>query len=164
MNKPNVIDFKLKKYERELKNLAKEIGLADFEYVDLELNLSNKDKKLLLICTMETINQLIEAKDDNEELEETYYKQLELLEGLEGSINNQETLTLAPFQFEWPLISLEVGGLINEDSQINKNNIQNIWNDIEFNCLVALYKDLLDKYKIIVKIMNLHSIPKHLRS
>lgn len=164
MKKNKIIDFELKKYEIDLIDMVRIVGLDRFKQKPLAITLTLEERQLLIKCTKTAIDLLEGLRSDKEIFEETYLKQQELLEKLDGPDYKNLNLLLPASQHDQPLLSLEIGGNINQDSKFNENNNSNLWNDKEYNQLVKLYENILSKYKIVVKIINPFDIPEHLRN
>ena len=163
MNNYKAIDFELKKYEKDLIDMVRTIGIDEFEQTDFEFPLSLEEKELLIKCIKITIDILEGLKSENGIFEEAYFKQLKLLELLNDSNYYNTNILLTPSQHEWPLLSIEIGGKIDQNSKIDENNVNYLWNDKQYKLLVNMYEKFLNKYRIIIKFISPYNIPEHLR-
>lgn len=163
MNKIKVIDFELKKYEKDLVDMVDTIGLDEFEETEFEMSLTPEEKDLLIKCIKITIDILEGLKSDKKIFEDAYFNQLDLLENINDSIHYNTDILLTPSKHEWPLLSIEIGGRVNQDSKLLENNSNDLWTDKEYNLLVKMYEKFLSKFKIIVKIIRPYDVPKYLR-
>lgn len=163
MSKIKVIDFELKKYEKELLDIVSKIGIDEFEQTYFEIQLTLPEIKLLSKSTKYSIDILEGLRSEGEMFEDAYWKQIKLSEILDDTIYNKVNLYLTPLQHEWPLISLEIGGKINLNSRSKKNEVPNIWKDKEYKLLVEMFDKILNKYKIIINILSPFEIPEYLK-
>lgn len=163
MEKTNIINFELKKYEKELKDIINTIGLAEFDETDIEVPLYDYEKELLLKATEQTLEILsyqIEGDEENIALLIAMEDQCELFELLDESIYYNEPFYLQPIKHKCILMSLELGGNIdvnNKDINVTQRN------EKDHQVLTNLYRNTLEKCKIIEKIISPWENPDFLK-